>query len=86
MFTGCSYALRRSVVGKQLVSTTPGTKPSRREVSVVLDNDTLYLDRSTAEALGWQPDTDIDQGIQLTMRGWVPNYFIISKAGSDGGK
>ncbi|KAH0579136.1 hypothetical protein H2248_003289 [Termitomyces sp. 'cryptogamus'] len=50
---------------------------------VVLDNRTLYIDRTLAEALGWKPEKGHDAGIQLSLSGWGPTYFTITPVGTD---
>jgi len=55
---------------------------TRREFKVVLDNETLFIDQTLAEALGWKPDGSKD-GVPLTLSGWSPHYFAIAKTGSD---
>ncbi|KAJ7658411.1 hypothetical protein B0H17DRAFT_886240, partial [Mycena rosella] len=51
---------------------------------VVVDNQTLYIPRAMAEALGWRPNQGMYQsGVQLTLHGWEPSYFTISPTGSD---
>lgn len=65
------------------------TSTSATEHKVTLDNKTLYIDQSLAEALGWSPQSGSDAGIQLsmsTMTGWGPSYFTITAAGSDSGE
>ncbi|KAJ7675683.1 hypothetical protein DFH06DRAFT_664741 [Mycena polygramma] len=49
---------------------------------VVLDNQTLFLTREVAEALGWKPDQG-PEGVQLTLHGWEPDFFTITPTGSD---
>ena len=56
-----------------------------REFKVVLDNDTLYVDTSLAEALGWTSNVN-EEGVPLTLRGWAPHYFAITRVGSDSGQ
>ena len=57
----------------------------RREFKVILDNDTLYVEQPLAEALGWKPDHSSDKGIPLTLSGWAPHYFAITRTGTDSG-
>ena len=58
---------------------------STREFRVVLDNETLYIDKSLAEALGWTPNTG-HEGVKLSLHGWDPTYFTITPSGSHAGK
>ncbi|KAI9058158.1 hypothetical protein FKP32DRAFT_1761665 [Trametes sanguinea] len=53
-----------------------------REFKVVLDNETLYVPQELAEALGWDA-TKQDGSVPLTLRGWSPRYFPITRKGSD---
>ncbi|KAL4252687.1 hypothetical protein ABKN59_004041 [Abortiporus biennis] len=53
-----------------------------REFKVVLDNETLYIDKTLAEALGWKPEQDVN-GVPLILSGWEPQYFNITRSGSD---
>ncbi|KAL5504824.1 hypothetical protein ACEPAH_7487 [Sanghuangporus vaninii] len=55
---------------------------STREFKVVLDNETLYIDKSLAEALGWTPEAGFG-GVNLRLYGWDPKYFVITPSGSD---
>ncbi|OBZ65855.1 hypothetical protein A0H81_14099 [Grifola frondosa] len=52
------------------------------QFTVVLDNETLYIDQQLAEALGWKPNQKLD-GLPLTLSGWAPSYFAIARTGSD---
>ena len=54
-----------------------------KEFQVVLDNGTVYVDQAVAEALGWS--TDKEASIPLTLRGWSPHYFAITRRGTDDG-
>ncbi|KAH7919892.1 hypothetical protein BV22DRAFT_1022189 [Leucogyrophana mollusca] len=56
---------------------------SPSEHRVVLDHQTLYVDRALAEALGWKPEKGSDAGVQLSLSGWGPTYFAIAPAGSE---
>ena len=56
-----------------MVTSTTLQSPSKH--SVILDNQTLYVDQSLAEALGWKPDQGSDAGIELSLSGWGPTYF-----------
>ncbi|KAJ7091234.1 hypothetical protein C8R44DRAFT_416209 [Mycena epipterygia] len=49
---------------------------------VFLDNQTMYITREMAEALGWKPNQGLE-GVQLTLHGWEPSFFTISPTGSD---
>ncbi|TDL30217.1 hypothetical protein BD410DRAFT_56312 [Rickenella mellea] len=51
--------------------------------TVVLDNQTLYIDESLAKALGWNPQHGSDVGVPLSLSGWGPSYFTITPKGSD---
>lgn len=62
---------------------TLSSSSTTREFKVVLDNDTLYIDRELAEALGWAAGRSQTQGVPLTLSGWAPNYFVIARTGSD---
>ncbi|KAH9850424.1 hypothetical protein C2E23DRAFT_835058 [Lenzites betulinus] len=53
-----------------------------REFKVILDNDTLYVDQRLAEALGWTTATQAE-GVSLTLNGWAPHYFAITRTGTD---
>lgn len=57
---------------------------SAREYKVILDNNTLYVDQSLAEALGWKPGLP-PSGVNLTLSGWEPHYFAIAQTGTDSG-
>ncbi|KAI0317895.1 hypothetical protein OF83DRAFT_1057801 [Amylostereum chailletii] len=82
-----SRSLRSAVtpIGRHSLSSA-GPSPSGssfpRQFKVLLDNDTLYIDQSLAEALGWTPGTSA-KGVPLTLSGWAPNYFAIAQSGSD---
>ncbi|KAI5122740.1 hypothetical protein M0805_009825 [Coniferiporia weirii] len=62
---------------------TSATLRSPSEHRVVLDNQTLYIDQTLAEALGWKPEQGSDAGVQLSLSGWGPTYFAIAPTGSD---
>ncbi|TDL27176.1 hypothetical protein BD410DRAFT_783364 [Rickenella mellea] len=62
-------------------SGTPRFSPSKH--TVVLDNQTLYIDRDIAKALGWDPQRGSNAGIALSLSGWDPTYFTITPKGSD---
>jgi hypothetical protein len=70
--------------GRRYSSQLSGTG-LRREFKVVLDNNTLYVDQTIAEALGWKPDTESKDGVPLTLTGWSPHYFTIARTGTDSG-
>ncbi|KAL5532154.1 hypothetical protein ACEPAF_5718 [Sanghuangporus sanghuang] len=55
---------------------------STREFKVVLDNETLYIDKPLAEALGWTSEAG-SGGVNLRLYGWDPKYFVITPSGSD---
>ena len=63
---------------------SPLNRPAPREFKVILDNDTLYVDKALAEALGWKPEIGPD-GVPLTLNGWSPNYFAVARIGTDSG-
>lgn len=67
-----------------MVTSTTLQSPSKH--SVILDNQTLYVDQSLAEALGWKPDQGSDAGIELSLSGWGPTYFTIAPTGSESGQ
>ncbi|OSD07415.1 hypothetical protein PYCCODRAFT_1473970 [Trametes coccinea BRFM310] len=58
------------------------TSTATREFKVVLDNETLYIPQELAEALGWNAAKE-DGSVPLTLRGWAPHYFPITRKGSD---
>jgi hypothetical protein len=62
------------------------TLHSPSEHRVILDNKTLYVDKSLAEALGWKSEHGSDAGIELSLSGWGPTYFVIAPAGSESGE
>lgn len=59
---------------------------SPSEHRVILDNQTLYVNQSLAEALGWKPEQGSDAGIKLSLSGWGPTYFTIAPTGSESGE
>jgi hypothetical protein len=65
---------------------TSTTLQSPSEHRVILDNQTLYVDQSLAEALGWKPEEGSDAGIELSLSGWGPTYFTIAPTGSESGE
>lgn len=85
-----SRTVRASFVnGRRLLSSAASESESShikppREFKVILDNETLYIDKSLAEALGWKPEIG-PEGVPLTLNGWSPNYFAIARTGTDSG-
>lgn len=61
-------------------STKSSQWPSPKEFRVLLDNETLYVDKDLAMALGWKPD---GPGASLTLNGVGQSYFTITPTGSD---
>ena len=55
-----------------------------REFKVVLDGQTLYIEKPLAEALGWSPGTSTE-GVSLRLSGWEPKFFAITPTGTDFG-
>jgi hypothetical protein len=55
-----------------------------RQFKVVLDGQTLYVEKPLAEALGWNPGTGTE-GISLRLSGWEPRFFAITPTGTDAG-
>ena len=55
-----------------------------REFKVVLDGQTLYIEKPLAEALGWNPGTSTE-GVSLRLSGWDPKFFAITPTGTDFG-
>src|ERR1700753_2712404 len=55
-----------------------------RQFKVVLDGQTLYIEKPLAEALGWNPATGAD-GVSLRLSGWDPKFFAITPTGTDFG-
>lgn len=51
---------------------------------MLLDGQTLYINEDVARALGWTPETG-SAGVQLTLRGWSPTFFAVTKTGSEEG-
>ncbi|KAI0668856.1 hypothetical protein C8Q78DRAFT_1043332 [Trametes maxima] len=70
----------RRIVGARSQSVL-STTTTAREFKVVLDNGTVYVDQALAEALGWTPQQA--QGVSLTLSGWQPHYFAITRTGTD---
>lgn len=60
------------------------TKPHAQEFKVVLENETLYIDQSLAEALGWKP-AEGEKPVSLTLHGSSPKFFAIAETGTDSG-
>ncbi|KAJ6585134.1 hypothetical protein B0H19DRAFT_412783 [Mycena capillaripes] len=58
------------------------TSPTATTHEVVVDNQTIYITREIAEALGWKPNQGFE-GVQLTLHGWEPSFFTITPTGSD---
>ncbi|KAH8117279.1 hypothetical protein DFH11DRAFT_996982 [Phellopilus nigrolimitatus] len=58
------------------------SSPPALEFKVVLDNQTLYVGKPLAEALGWTPQAGIN-GVKLSLHGWDPTFFTITRAGTD---
>ncbi|KAF8966505.1 hypothetical protein BDZ97DRAFT_1657605 [Flammula alnicola] len=80
-----TISARTSIVRPRSLSSIGSFKhrsTSAREFKVILDNDTLYIEQPLAEALGWKPDVS-SQGIPLTLSGWQPHYFAITRTGTD---
>ena len=73
---------------KHCITTTRSISESLREFKVVLDESsrTVYVEQPLAEALGWSTETPAENGVPLTLRGWEPNYFIITRSGSEAGQ
>ena len=55
-----------------------------RQFKVVLDGQTLYIEKPLAEALGWNPATGA-KGVSLRLSGWDPTFFAITPTGTDFG-
>ena len=70
------------------IAPTRSISESRREFKVVLDESsrTVYVEQPLAEALGWSTETPAENGVPLTLRGWEPNYFVITRSGSEAGQ
>ncbi len=66
----------------------PALSGEPRKFEVVLDNETLYIPKELASALGWKPDagTQPGTGISLSLHGWEPAFFAIAPTGSDSGR
>ena len=70
------------------IAPTCSISESRREFKVVLDESsrTVYVEQPLAEALGWSTETPAENSVPLTLRGWEPNYFVITRSGSEAGQ
>lgn len=55
---------------------------SVRQFKVTLDNETVYVEQPLAEALGWDP-AQPSQSVTLSLSGWAPHFFAITRSGSD---
>ena len=55
-----------------------------RQFKVVLDGQTLYIEKPLAEALGWNPGTSTE-GVSLRLSGWEPKFFAITPTETDVG-
>ena len=55
-----------------------------RQFKVVLDGQTLYIEKPLAEALGWNPGTG-NEGVSLRLSGWEPKFFAITPKNTDVG-
>ena len=49
-----------------------------RQFKVVLDGQTVYIEKPLAEALGWKPGTSAE-GVSLPLSGWEPKFFAITR-------
>jgi hypothetical protein len=67
--------------GRRLSSTATSQV---RQFKVVLDGQTLYMEKPLAEALGWNPETGTE-GVSLRLSGWEPNFFSITPTDTDAG-
>jgi hypothetical protein len=72
------------IAQRSIATSTTLLSPS--EHRVILDNQTLYLDQSLAEALGWKPEQGSEAGVELSLSGCGPTYFTIAPAGSESGE
>ncbi|GLB43397.1 hypothetical protein LshimejAT787_1302980 [Lyophyllum shimeji] len=82
---GLSRATKSRHIGCRFQSTARAAGPSTsvKEYKAVLENDTLYIDQDLAEALGWHNGTSPAEGVPLTLHGWAPHYFAITRTGSE---
>lgn len=55
-----------------------------RQFKVVLDGQTLYMEKPLAEALGWNTGTGTE-GVSLRLSGWAPRFFAITPTDTDAG-
>ena len=55
-----------------------------RQFTVVLDGQTLYVEKPLAEALGWTPGKNTE-GVSLRLSGWEPKFFAITPTDTDFG-
>ena len=55
-----------------------------RQLKVILDGQTLYIEKPLAKALGWNPGTGTE-GLSLRLSGWEPTFFAITPTDSDAG-
>ena len=55
-----------------------------RQFKVVLNGQTLYIDRPLAEALEWNIRAST-QGVPLRLSGWEPKFFTITPTDTDAG-
>lgn len=49
---------------------------------VLLDGQTLYINKDLAEAIGWKPYIALD-GLKLLLHGWEPSFFTITVSGDN---
>jgi len=89
------YVLRNYAAKKPFLRSSPSdlssnsNKPAPvsgepRRFEVVLDNETLYIPKELASALGWNPDAgNGTTGVSLSLHGWEPAFFAIAPTGSD---
>ncbi|KIY44298.1 hypothetical protein FISHEDRAFT_78202 [Fistulina hepatica ATCC 64428] len=81
---GCYLSRALSLCRRISSNTAADVRPvsSAKEFKVIVDNETLYIDQSLAEALGWKEEVGIG-GVPLTLSGWSPYYFAIARTGSE---
>ena len=58
---------------------------SCQEFKVVLDGETLYVERSLAEALGWK-HSQPQKSVTLRLNGCAPTFFTITPSDTDSGR
>ena len=58
--------------------------PRVRQFKVVLDGQTLYIEKPLAQALGWDPGKSTE-GVSLRLSGWEPKFFAITPTDTDVG-